>query len=156
MGKRGPKKAPATVKLARGTFRQDRDGDPAAAPRVGKVAACPPAPDELEEIGRSVWLDMLPRIITAGYFAELDLRAFERYCRAHDEVEKCDVLLEEHGEYFTAETGYVGQHPAVNQRFKWLDIIRRYEEAFWLNPTARSGKQVSTNKPASVAVRKRG
>jgi len=156
MGKRGPRKEPAVVKLARGTFRSDRDGDIGQAPKTPLVVDCPPPPDYLGEHGRNAWLDVLPGIIEGGYFTQLDLRAFGRgYCRAHDEVAKCDAVLAEEGEHATAESGYVCQHPAVNQRFKWLDIIRRYEDAFWLNPTARSGKQVAAPGKRSVARRNR-
>ena len=154
MGKRGTKKAPATVKLARGTLRKDRDGDPKLAPRAALVVDCPQPPDSLGEHGREYWLTELPKIISAGYFTQLDLQAFARLCRAHDEVAKCDAVLLEEGEHTNTESGYICQHPAVNQRFKWLDIIRRYEDAFWMNPTARAGKQIGERKTA-VASRQR-
>lgn len=154
MGKRGPRKAPTVLKITRGTHRADRDGDPSLEPNAVPVVDCPPAPESLGEVGRAAWIDSLPKMIAAGYFTHLDLRAFERYCRAHDEVAKCDQILLEEGEYAVAgESGYIAQHPAVNQRFKWLDIMRRYEDAFWLNPTARSGKQIA--KPGSAGVPKR-
>lgn len=152
--KRGTKKAPTSVKLARGTLRS-RDGDPKAEPPAVLIVDCPPAPEALQESGREAWIDVLPKIISAGYFTELDLRSFERFCRAHDEVAKCDTVLADEGEHAVAESGYICQHPAVNQRFKWLDIIRRYEEAFWLNPTARAGKQISAQKHSSVPKRNR-
>ena len=138
-----------------GTHRRDRDGDPKLEPNAEKITACPPPPQSLGDSGRDAWLECLPKMIDAGYFTQLDIRAFERYCRAHDEVAKCDQLLLEEGEHSVAESGYVCQHPAVNQRFKWLDIIRRYEGEFWLNPTARSGKQVATQKRQGVAKRQR-
>ncbi len=142
------------MKIASGTFRKDRDGDPTLAPRASAVADCPPPPESLGEHGRDYWLSELPKIIAGGYFTQLDIRAFERLCRAHDEVAKCDQTLEEQGEHSLSESGYICQHPAVNQRFKWLDIIRRYEADFWLTPTARAGKQIGEKKQR-VASRKR-
>lgn len=144
MGKRGPRKAPAIVKIARGTARADRDGDPVLAPKVSAIADCPSPPDGLGEDGRDYWIIQMPLMIQAAYFSSLDVKAFERCCRAVDEVAKCDRILLEEGEYsVSGDSGYISQHPAVNQRFKWLEIIRRYEDAFWLNPTARSGKQIA-------------
>lgn len=151
----GRPRKPTTLKLLAGTHRPHRDGDPAFEPKADPIVSCPPPPDTLEQHGREAWLDCIPKMIEAGYFTQLDLRAFERYCRAHDEVAKCDRVLTEEGEHSVAESGYICQHPAVNQRFKWLDIIRRYETEFWLNPTARSGKQVATQKKSGIAKRQR-
>lgn len=155
MGRRGTKKAPTPVKLAMGTHRKDRDGDPDREPTAPIVVDCPPPPDSLGEAGRECWLSELPKIIAAGYFTQLDTRAFERFCRAHDEVAKCDAVLLEEGEHTNTESGYICQHPAVNQRFKWLDIIRRYETDFWMNPTARAGKQLAGQRKSTVPKRSR-
>ena len=149
MGRRGRRRLPMAVKLSRGTLRVDRDGDPCLAPNPSLLASCPPPPDSLGQAGRDVWLEIVPKMIAANYFTQLDLLAFERFCRAHDEVARCDQILIAEGDHSIADTGYVCQHPAVNQRFKWLDILRRYEDAFWLNPTARSGKQI-VRKPGSA------
>ncbi len=143
------------MKIAKGTARKDRDGDPSLAPRAVVVCDCPPPAESLLEAGRNYWIGELPKIIEAGYFSQLDIRSFERLCSAQDEVAKCDQILAEEGEYVTTDKGYVCQHPAVNQRFKWLDIIRRYEDAFWMNPTARSGKQISTGSKSTVPKRSR-
>lgn len=155
MSKRGPKKTPNTVKISHGTHRRDRDGDPSLEPGTPLVD-CPQPPESLGDDGRNVWLEELSKIIQAGYFTQLDLRSFETYCRTFDEVSRLDAVLESQGEYFVAESGYMGQHPAVNARFKWLDIRRRYEEAFWMNPTARAGKNVRSKNDSGVDRRKRG
>jgi P27 family predicted phage terminase small subunit len=153
--KTGPKRKPDTLKVADGTHRPTRDGDPSLAPKAPLIANCPTPPEILGKDGRAAWIDVLPKMIGAGFFTQLDLLAFERYCRFHDEVAKCDAILLADGEYTVAETGYVCQHPAVNQRFKWLDMIRRYEDSFWLNPTARSGKQISSKAKSTVPKRNR-
>ena len=85
--------------------------------------------------------------------------AFATYCRAHDEIAKCDAqLVDAEGkilEYFTAESGYVGQHPAVNQRFKWIDVKRRYEAEFGLTASSRNGLVGNKPKTGGIKTRKR-
>ena len=76
---RGPKPEPAAVKLARGTFRQDRD---AWKPMEVLAATDPPAmPDHLTAEAKSVWLDNLGRVMAAGV-GELDSELFAIYCGA--------------------------------------------------------------------------
>ena len=145
MGKRGPQKTPAIVKLARGTYRKDRDGDPATAPQFAPaVIGNPPA--ELGERGKATWLELGPKLAGQGLLTEVDVLPFARYCRALDEVIRLDALLVEQGEYFQTEQGYVGQHPAVNQRFKWLAEINRFESRFGMQASDRCGLQVGAKK----------
>src|SRR5688572_16632889 len=118
MGKRGTHKTPDAIKIARGTLRS-RDGDPALRPKSSPAVLMEP-PEILGELGRRVWETTGPQLVAAGVLTEMDRIPFERYCRAHDEVVRLDAILKEQGEYFQTEQGYVGQHPAVNQRFKWL------------------------------------
>jgi P27 family predicted phage terminase small subunit len=154
MARRGRKRQPTALKVARGTYRRDRDGDPDREPGVSLSGYLPP-PDRLGAVACATWETELPTLIAAGHVTDLDLGAFELYCRAVGEVARLDKLLIDEGEYFTAQSGYVGQHPAVNQRFKWLNIIARFQEAFWLTPTARAGKHVPESAPPVVSARNR-
>ena len=119
------------------------------------MTGCPPPSGWLSAIARATWEVELPKLIAAGHVTDLDLGAFELYCRAVGEVARLDKLLVDEGEYFTAQSGYVGQHPAVNQRFKWLNIIARFQEAFWLTPSARAGQKVTPPAPQAVSARRR-
>lgn len=153
MGKRGPPKTPAAIKLARGTLRS-RDGDPAAQPQAPPAVLGVP-PNCLLDDGREVWLATGPRLVASGVLTELDLVPFARYCRAHDEVARLDGILEKQGEYFETEQGYVGQHPAVNQRFKWLAEINRFESRFGMTASDRCGIQLPGRTPVGPRARTR-
>lgn len=152
MGKRGTKRLPDTVKIARGTLRDDRTGDPDLKPQP-KMAAGVLPPEFLKDRGLATWEKTRTQLLDLGVLSEIDVSAFGMYCRCDDEIAWCDKVLEEQGHFFTSETGYVGQHPAVNQRFKWIDLKRRYEAEFGMTPSSRSS--VIVNKPKSGGVMKR-
>jgi P27 family predicted phage terminase small subunit len=106
--------------------------------------------------GQKAWQDVGGAIHRNGYFADLDLHAFERFCRLHDELAECEETIEDDGAYRTnPQTGAIVQHPAVNRRFKILDLMRRYEIEFWLTPTARAGKQVAKKEESGISSRQR-
>lgn len=149
MGKRGPRKAPVAIKISKGTYRRDKDGDVADMPSPD--AANLDTPATLGEIGLAVWAHESAQLSKTNVLTEADRRALHTYCRTFDEVARLDELLKEEGEYFTAETGYIGQHPGVNQRFKWLEIRRRYECEFGLTPSSRTSIRVSETKKQSAS-----
>lgn len=152
MAKTGRKPKPDAIRLVDGTHRRDRHGDPGAAVQPGAADLTPPT--ILKRHGLAVWRSLAPRLSELGVFTALDRLALETYCRAHDEIARLDAVLKRKGEYFTADSGYVGQHPAVNQRFKWLDVKRRYEVEFGLTPSSRNGVQAQ-KKPSGVPSRQR-
>jgi P27 family predicted phage terminase small subunit len=144
---------PDAIKIARGTLRS-RDGDPDAKPHPPAASIGEP-PAQLRETGIEKWRTVGPLLVSSGLLTEIDMTPFVRYCHAHDEVERLNLVIEEQGEYFTAESGYVGQHPAVNQKFKWLAEINRFEARFGMNASDRCGIEVAKPKAGGVARRKR-
>lgn len=144
---------PDALKIARGTLRS-RDGDPEAKPHPPTASIGEP-PAQLREAGIEKWRTVGPQLVASGLLTELDITPFVRYCHAHDEVERLKEVIEQQGEYFTAESGYVGQHPAVNQKFKWLAEISRFEARFGMNASDRCGIEVSKPTARGVARRKR-
>ena len=155
MGKRGFKPEPIALKLMKGTYRPDKDGELADMPPVEKANLDSPA--ALGEIGLTVWQHEAPRLSDSGVLSESDRWALHTYCRTFDEVARLDGELAESGEYCTTDKGYICQHPAVNQRFKWLDLRRRYEAEFGLTPSSRSSVKVQrkAEKSASASLGKR-
>jgi P27 family predicted phage terminase small subunit len=151
---RGRKRIPTAIHVAQGTHRTDRHGDPDAEPGIA-LHGTPEAPSGIGESGRRAWETVLPTIAAAGYLANLDLHAFERFCRLHDDLADCERVIEEDGAYHVTDGGSIQQHPAVNRRLKIIDLLRRYEIDFWLNPTARAGKQVASRQARGVATRAR-
>ena len=153
MGRRGPHKQPTAIKLVRGTHRPDRDGDASSEPQPPPASLA--VPKDLGSFGALAWTEKAPLLLGLGLFTESDRGAFHTYCRAHDEIAKCDELLAEQGEDFTTEKGFVCQHPAVSRRFKWFEVKRRYEIEFGMTPSSRSGLKVDKPNAAGVMTRKR-
>ncbi len=155
MGKRGPRPAPTSLKVAHGTYRPDRHGDKDAEVAPPPLAQLDP-PASLGEVGQAKWREVAPLLNAEGLLTKLDAGALETYCRAHDEIAKCDATIAEEGEEFQTAKGFVGQHPAVNRRFKWLDIKRRYEAEFGMTASSRNGLVGNKPKTGGVKARKRG
>lgn len=75
--KRGPKQELPATKVARGTFRQDRDGDRAV---IISPDTLPIEPDFLTGGGRLVWLDNIGRVAQTKQATELDSEIFAVWC----------------------------------------------------------------------------
>jgi len=150
----GRKRKPTALRVMDGTMRSDRYGDPDAEPGV-VVNGVPSCPSDMGEAGRKIWDAVLPLIVRHGYLADLDVSAFERFARLHDELANCEQAIDEDGAYHILDSGSIQQHPAINRKMKVLDMIRRYEIEFWLTPTARAGKQVAKSDKPKVATRQR-
>jgi P27 family predicted phage terminase small subunit len=145
---------PVSTKRARGTFRKDRAGNAGREPQVGALDKVPPAPKCLGRIGRAKWDETGGLLTGLGLLTELDVDALEVYCAAWDEVRECDAEIKTSGAFFTAESGYIGQHPAVVRRHKALDVIRRFQSEFGMTAAART-KVVVAQKPTGVRSRAR-
>ena len=150
----GRTRKPTALKILHGTHRPWRDGNPKLEPGE-RLTKTPKAPVRLGKAGRKVWREVMPEMVAYGYVTELDLPAFEHYCRTHDEVARIDKLLSEQGEFYTTEKGCMCSHPAVRERFHWLDMMRRYEIQFWLTPTSRAGKVASSPNRGGIVKRTR-
>lgn len=154
MGRRGTKKTPIELKVARGTYRADRDGDLSELPQVSPIANVPQPPIELGSIGASIWVEKAPELMAAGLLTPLDLLQLADYCRAHDEIAKCDEMIAEHGELIATKDS-MKANPAVGWRFQWLEVKRRIATEFGMTPSARSSIKVEKPKTQGIAVRKR-
>lgn len=143
MGKRGPKRTPTSVKIARGTHRKDRDGDPALEPQPEQIAA-PPPPAHLGKVGRGKWQDLAPRLARIGLLTEADVEALTLLCEAFEEKATCEAKLTEDGEYYWTESGYCGVHPAVSRLQRTIDRIRKLLAAFGMTPSDRAGLKLQT------------
>lgn len=143
MGKRGPKRAPTKLKIARGTHRADRDGDPALEPQPAAVDA-PAPPPHLDRLGRDKWRDLAPRLARVGLLTHTDLEALALLCEAFSEKDRCEQVLAENGEYTTLENGYIAAHPAIARLHRALDRIRKLMGAFGMTPSDRAGMKIQT------------
>jgi len=154
MGKRGPKPTPTALRIAQGTFRRDRHGHPDSQPDFPLVASTDP-PGTLGAAGRERWSAVVPSLVATGVLTVGDVAALELYCRSFDEVARLDALLADAGEFIATKTGFVAPHPAVNQRFKWLDLQRRLASEFALTPASRTTVKVTPTTSTRIKPRKR-
>lgn len=145
MGKHGPKPTPSAIKLAKGTLRKDRHGDPEKQPQSGPAELGTP-PGHLGEPGRAAWLNVGPQLVASGVLTTLDVTPFLRYCEAHDQIAKLTKVIDEEGETFSTDKGFICGHPAVGQRFRWLAELRQFEARFGMTASDRCGIQLPTAK----------
>ena len=113
----------------------------------------PTAPASLQAAGKKAWKVGEP-LWKEGVLKERDLRAWETYCRAIDEIESCNRVLKKTGEYVALKGGAIQQHPAVNRRRDAEKTLWRYEQAFGLVPEKRN-KRPAANNTKGVAQRKK-
>jgi phage terminase small subunit len=78
MGRRGPKPSPTALKLARGTFRAERD-----AARFDAVpsAGAPAKPDDLADVGKALWDQIIGEHAARKTLGTVDTSALAALCR---------------------------------------------------------------------------
>ncbi len=135
MGKRGPSKQPAELKILHGTFRPDRD---TLGPQTDAgVAECPAwLPDEAKE----KWSTLAPMLEKLGLLRNVDADELARYClyvvRAIDaegEVERDGVTVA------GAVPGTKVKNPAVQIARDYNAMASRIADKFGMSPSARNG-----------------
>ena len=150
MGKRGPVKTPAAVKVAQGTFRPDRDAS-LALPSVEPVP-----PQWLSADSREVWAQVVAMLgKTPGLLAEIDAYALARYCDDWVEYWEAKRIVDNDGIVSLSEKGTEFQNPAVGVKNKAAERMTRFEARFGMTPSDRSGLGVSSKAPKGVRTRAR-
>lgn len=155
MGTRGPRREPTAMKVAKGTYRADKQGDPADELQTIPMTDVPPAPESLGTKGREVWERVGPILVAAGVLHRGDIEAFAIYCTAHDEYAKCNQAIAKDGEYHTGPTGKISPHPALHQRLRWVEVMRRFQAEFGLTPSARANVRVEKKTEGKIQPRRR-
>ena len=145
----GRAKTPTSIKIMRGTFRADRDGDADVAP--GAVEP----PIWLNEKSLKVWHDVVEKLGSIpGLVTTVDAMSLGRYCQ--DWVEYWTLLgvVEIEGHTVESEAGNLYQHPAVGAKNKAADRLARFESRFGMTPSDRVGLRVD-KPPEGVRSRQR-
>lgn len=115
----------------------------------------PGAPEGLEAAGMARWSEDGALLVALGVITALDLPAFELYCRAWDEVAKCEAEIAKLP-YIVSDSGYLSPHPATAQRKAALERIKHYQQVFGMTPSSRSGVSKASKPTApKVAARTR-
>jgi P27 family predicted phage terminase small subunit len=144
MGKRGPNKLPAELKIARGTLRQHRDGHPDDMP-VKKIEpdSIPTAPEGLAEFGKSIWYSVLEEYSDKGVFAEkLDLPMFEKYCFMMEEMRRLEAELKVEG-YLSQGAYSEVENPKFKVYNKLFDQAFKISKEYGFTPASRQNIRIT-------------
>jgi P27 family predicted phage terminase small subunit len=154
---KGRKPKPIAVKIATGTYRADRDGTLESHVAAVPLAKAPAPLKTLGPAGKAAWVETAERLVRLSVLTESDLGLLGRYCRAHDEVAELDAIVAKEGRHYISPKGEVKQHPAVNERLRWLEIIRRAETELGLTPSSKRNLRVedSSKQPSGIKPRHR-
>lgn len=145
-GRSGRKKIPAATKKLRGTFRKDRDAEPA---QLEVPESFPEPLFELREDVRELWDSLVPRMLQIGLLTDLDVMEFNVGFRWYNVfVATAEQLHSVSEMYHHTEKGTPIQHPLVSIHNQASAKVSQFCSKFGLSPSARSGmtiQNVDTN-----------
>lgn len=136
MGQRGPKKAPAAVKRARGTYRRDRDDG------VQLPPGAPVKPPWLDGRAAEEWDRRVPQLVQAGLISSADQVPFGIFCQSYSQMLLCLDAIKETGYTTETATGAMIQHPLVSILHKARSDLIKLAREFGMTPAARSGMKI--------------
>jgi P27 family predicted phage terminase small subunit len=148
MGKRGPRKEPTILKIAK--------GNPGKRP-LNKSEPKPPSdditpPEWVTGVAREKWDNVVPKLIGMGVMTNADVDTIARYCTMHEQfvkyLDQCrrglDVLVIRDD---AGKVKYMQSTPAATMMTKLAASMLRIEQEFGLTPSARSGLSATQSKP---------
>lgn len=105
-------------------------------------------PDDLDEYGQSVWVQMTPILVTAGRLKKSDFAAWKRYCHLAGRYWRAAADIKKAGsEFYDVPTVAVGpdgkagvmsrRRPACLTMEKLLPELRQQEDRFGMSPLSR-------------------
>jgi len=140
MGKRGPRREPTILKIAK--------GNPGKRP-LNKSEPKPPSdditpPEWVTGVAREKWDNVVPKLIGMGVMTNADVDTVARYCTMHEQfvkyLEQCrrglDVLVIRDD---AGKVKYMQSTPAATMLNKLAASMLRIEQEFGLTPSARTG-----------------
>lgn len=150
MGRRGPKPKPSALKVIQGTFRPDRA--PANEPKPEVVA--PEAPKLLTKDARAEWDRLVPQLLELGLLSAIDRDQLAGYCAALAVWAQAERDIKKHGAIIKTPFG-LKNNPAVMNRFKAWEHIRRFGALFGLSPADRTRVNAEKNQKEPKAGREK-
>lgn len=144
MGKRGPSKKPAELKLLEGTFRNDRD---TTGPKPAPVK--PQYPSWLPRKAKLKWNELAPKLERLGLLTEVDGEEFARYCLYSVRQREAEEDVEKRGLLVPGEKGGLVKNPACQLARDYGTAASRLAAKFGLNPADRDGLPVDDDEPES-------
>ena len=139
MGKRGPTKKPAELKLLEGTFRKDRD---TMGPRPRPLK--PKYPSWLPRLAKLHWNKYAPILESLGLLTEIDGDEFARYCLYTVRARQAEEDIERRGLLVEGEKGGLVKNPSCQLARDYGAAASKLAAKFGLNPADRNGLPVYT------------
>ena len=152
MGKRGTKPTPTAIKLAEGTFRRDRHGDPAT--EVKPPEGLPEIPDWMTEEAKEVWEQVFPILDGMRVLTTADRNPLTRYCNLFVRWYRANKYLQENGETMETEYGTKPVPEVAIERSTCSELLK-LEREFGLTPSARTGLHITSGEKKTLPSRKR-
>lgn len=148
MGRRGPPRQSAILKLARGNPGQHAV-DVEEEPKFEAPSELDP-PKGLKGVARQEWLRLIGVLVGEGVLTVADMQGFRRYCQLVADVEKYEKLVERVGIEVAHKLGYANYYQRLIQQ------LRQQSAHLGLSPTARpSVKKVKSTANVADVRRKR-
>ena len=139
MGQRGPRKQPAAIKIAKGTFRPDRDAE------VPMPPGMPACPEWLADVAKELWRAIGPTLAERGVLTLADQLSFALLCQAWADYRLAVETLAKEGLTCVGTNGSPYQHPLVGIRNRsWANVMKACQE-FGLTASSRCGLGKATD-----------
>lgn len=124
------------MKVQKGTLRPSRVNK--TQPKPDKIEELPPAPEWLNDEGKSEWRLQVDQLDRQGLLARTDLSLLASYCNEFSLYQKYSILQENGGDYWETEKGSMGIHPHALLASRHLDKMLAIAREFGFTPAARS------------------
>lgn len=134
MGKRGPKRTPTAVLVARGSWRgRERS---AVEPEVQAATNIDP-PDNLDDEAKTIWRRVVKELQAIGIMGEVDRESLYCYVEACREFDKAVQELKK-GYLYKDAVGNVQKSPWIAIKRDAAARIKQFAAEFGLTPASRS------------------
>jgi P27 family predicted phage terminase small subunit len=134
MKRNGPPKKPTKLKIAEGTFRQDRAVQNEAQPEI----AIPSAPRQLSREARREWRRLSHELYRLGLVSRIDRAALAVYCEAWSDWLDATEKVAESGKVRTTEAGNVIENPYYSIKKRAAELMHKFLTEFGMTPASRT------------------
>ena len=147
MGKRGPRKEPTILKIAKGNpgKRPINENEP----KPAADAVQPPSWVSGKSLEK--WQEVAPKLLAMGVLTNADVETLARYCTMHEQYVKYLEEIRQGGDVLvvrddSGNVKYMQSTPAATMLMKLATSMLRIEQEFGLTPSARTGIATTQSK----------
>lgn len=139
--KKGGQPTPPSLKILKGTFREDRHGAKESVGDEQVLQKVPAFPAGVNAVFKKWWTRYCTDLIGVGVLTQRDLAAVHMLCDAHAELEAVQQRLNEAGDsgllYFITDAGTYARHPGISHSANLRKQIESYQHKLGMDPTSR-------------------